>query len=72
MINATLYRLDTVRRGAPGQPFGWQVVRRDDGREVERSRATFRSRHEAMADGTPAVIAWESGRKQERGRNDWA
>lgn len=60
MIKATHYKLDTSRRGPPARPFGWEVVRRDDGVEVQRSESTFRSRHEAMADGSPAVIAWES------------
>jgi hypothetical protein len=63
MIAATRYKLDTRRCGPPGRPFGWQILRRDDTVEVEQSKDTIRSRHEAMADGMPIVIAWESGRK---------
>lgn len=63
MIDPTRYRLDAPRRGTPGRPFGWSVLRRDDGIEVERSAETFRSRHEAIADGMPRVLAWERGEK---------
>lgn len=63
MMAPTHYKIDTTRHGPPGRPFGWQVIRRDDAVEVERSKETFRSRHEAMADGMPRVIAWETGRK---------
>lgn len=63
MMDATRYKLDTTRRGPPGRPFGWQILRRDDAVEVERSKETFRSRHEAMTDGLTVVIAWESGKR---------
>jgi hypothetical protein len=63
MNEPTRYRLDAPRIGPPGRPFGWKVLRRDDATEVERSPQTFRSRHEAMADGLPTVLAWERGDK---------
>lgn len=59
MNEPTRYRLDVARTGPPGRPFAWKVLRRDDAIEVERSRETFRSRHEALADGFSTVLAWE-------------
>jgi hypothetical protein len=63
MIASSGYKLVATRRGAPDRPYGWEIVRRDDGIEVERSAGAFRSRREAMADGLPAAIAWENGNR---------
>lgn len=63
MTEPTRYRLDTPRIGTPGRPFAWKVLRRDDATEVECSRETFRSRHEALADGLSTMLAWERGEK---------
>jgi hypothetical protein len=61
MIGPTRYKLDVTRDGPFDRRFGWQVVRRDDAVAVERSAQTFGSRREAMAQGLPRAIAWESG-----------
>jgi|AGTN01.2.fsa_nt_gi hypothetical protein len=63
MIEATRYKLEVTREGRIDRRFGWQVLRRDDAVEVEKSEQTFGSRHEAMAHGLQRAIAWESGRK---------
>lgn len=63
MIASNAYKLVATRRGAPDRLYGWEIVRRDDGAEVERSAGVFRSRREAMADGLPAAIAWEAGNR---------
>ena len=57
MPHSASYRVNITRRGPPPRPFGWELCRRDDAREVERSPDTFRSRHEAIADGERAAAA---------------
>jgi hypothetical protein len=64
VIGATRYRLDVTRRDGPDRPFGWQILRRDDAVEVERSTQTFGSRREALAHGVRRAIAWESGAQE--------
>lgn len=51
MNEAVRYKLNVSRRGPPPRPFGWEINRGDPPQEVARSSDTFRSRHEAIADG---------------------
>jgi hypothetical protein len=51
MNKSSPYRLVTSRRGPPGRPFGWEICKGDGVIEIARSSETFRSRHEAIADG---------------------
>jgi hypothetical protein len=54
------YRVNVTRRGPPPRPFGWEVCRRDDGVEMQRSAETFHARHEAIADGERAARALDA------------
>ena len=51
MDKSSPYRLVTSRRGPPGRPFGWEICKGVGVMEIARSSETFRSRHEAIADG---------------------
>ena len=55
MTESSRYQLNISRRGPPPRPFGWEICRRDDLSEVERSADTFRSRHDAIQDGERAL-----------------
>ncbi len=57
MSISTHYQVRVSHRGPPGQPFGWELCRRCDGSEVERSTETFRSRHEALREGERMAVA---------------
>ena len=59
MIAAPRYRLTISRRGPPPRPFGWEICRSDGTTELARSGGTFRSRHEAIADGEREAAALE-------------
>jgi hypothetical protein len=50
MTGQSPYRLVTSKRGSPGLPFGWEI-HDETGAEICRSPVTFRSRHEAIAEG---------------------
>ena len=63
MIGQTRYKLDVTRERPSARRFRWQVMRRDDAVEVERSTETYGTRHEAMAQGLQRAIAWENGQK---------
>jgi len=56
MSISTPYQVRISRRGPPARPFGWELFRRDDASEVERSTKTFYSRHEAIVDGERAAV----------------
>ncbi len=60
MGTSSRYRVNITRRGPPPRPFGWEVCRREDATEVERSPDTFRARYEAIADGERAAQAWDA------------
>lgn len=64
MSLSTHYKVRVSRRGSPGLPFGWELCRRDDDQEIERSSGTYRSRHEALSEGERAAV--------ERDRRDGA
>lgn len=51
MDEVVRYKLNVSRRGPPPRPFGWEINQGDPPHEVARSPDTFRSRHEAIADG---------------------
>jgi hypothetical protein len=51
MPEPTNRKVIVSRRGTPGQPFGWEIIQVATATEVARSPQTFRSRHEALADG---------------------
>ena len=55
MVETSEYRLNITRRGPPPRPFGWEVCRRHDLSEVERSPETFRARSEALKEGEQAL-----------------
>jgi hypothetical protein len=61
MIESSQYRLNISRRGPPPRPFGWEICRRDNPSEVERSADTFRSRYEAIQDGERALKQLNAG-----------
>jgi hypothetical protein len=67
VVKLSPYRLITNRRGSPGLPFGWEIHDAADA-EISRSPATFRSRHEAMAEGEKAMqtLTDTAGGKPER------
>ena len=60
MGDALNLRLIISRRGPPARPFGWEIVVGADSREIERSAETFRSRHEAIANGERILQARRS------------
>jgi hypothetical protein len=49
------YAVRIARRRTASEPFGWEVVRTADAREVARSLGTFSTRIEALADSARAA-----------------
>jgi hypothetical protein len=52
MSHPTEYLLRITRTGPEDAPFGWQILRQQDSKEIAHSTKTFATRLEALADST--------------------